>query len=537
MVEMDILATKFMNLHRFIALILLLQPCLVYAQEDAKYINDDVTSIYSTHPDRPFRYGFPYEQVEVIAFYHQKFDNYGIDSGLVVAEVGAASGWLEGIFSVFSENVTYYVQDIDTNYLNKRELNAVVTHFSKQRSTPQTNTFQLVIGDMMESKLPIATFDLIILNNTFHEFSEPENMIRDLAQKLKPNGRIVLWENFSNPEWTIEHNGCNIKAYQVSELSNMFEQEGLFLTKAWLPEFAKQNYLTFEKDAAKGQRYQLQQESLSVGLKALETLHSKKILKDDAALMEVLDVLMEESPELCAAFPNMEIFFHDLAEFYLEKGKHDFALEVLNALDLLFPKDEVSELIRGDVYYDVSSYEEASEAYEMAIEKSPEDVVAYTYLLMSFEELSLYEEGLTTYERGREIDSNDAYLNSALGDLFMDLAKYSVFPFSVRSKELQEVYPLEIEREDALRFALDAYNKAILEEPLDPDYLEFRANVYLELEEYENAIKDYNRILYLSPYSLYVYRLRAEAKLNAGDEAGYEADLLQLKKVRKELKK
>jgi tetratricopeptide (TPR) repeat protein len=394
----------------------------------------------------------------------------------------------------------------------------------------------LVIGDETKSNLPDNLFDLIILNNTFHEFSQPEVMIQDLATKLKQDGRIVIREKFSNSEWTIEHNGCRIEAYKAAEVVGFFENEGMFLTKSWLPEFSTLNYLTFEKNENKGKEYRLQQVGIAKGLETLSLLNSKKVLKDSKKLEEVQNVLIEELPRLTEAYPNLPKFFHELAEYYVEKHKLNRALEVLNILDALFPNDVVSPAIKGDIYCDFGLSEEASDEYGIAIRRAPDDVFNYANLVFSLKESSLYELGIEAYVSGSKIDTTEAYLHSAIGYLFLEMVNYFECPYSIESKEIQDLYVSVIEEDDALRFALEAFNKAIVLQPLEPEYLHSRAKVYVAMADYENAIKDYNKILYLNPYDLFVYRLRADAKLDSGDEAGHDADLQKLKSVRKGLK-
>mgnify|MGYP001056500051 FL=1 len=80
----------------------------LYSQSTVdRYDNPDITSIYSTHPERPFRYGYPYERDEIIELFEDGFKAYEISAGDNVAEIGAASGWLTAAFSVLSDSVTY----------------------------------------------------------------------------------------------------------------------------------------------------------------------------------------------------------------------------------------------------------------------------------------------------------------------------------------------------------------------------------------------------------------------------------------------
>lgn len=528
-----------MKFYSFVLSFILLLPSVVLSQEASEpMVNKDVTSIFSTHRDRPFQYGFPYSRDEILSDYKDKFDAYGIDSGMVVAAVGAASGWMEGIFSVFSDDVTYYVQDIKEQILNQEQLDAVVDHFSRQRITPQTNTFEWVIGSETETKLPDGTFDLLIINNTFHEFSEPELMIKDIASKIKDDGRIVICEHFSNDEWVIKHAGCRIKGYKVSEIKEMFESHGLYLTNTRLPEIATHNYLTFEKNKAKSDKYEQKQEELTTALTALESLLSKKVLKDWEALLQVEDVLVEELPKLYQVYPHIQEFFLELSDHYLDKGKYNRALEVLNMLDVLMPNDPDSPSLRGDVLYEASLFEEANEYYEIAIALDPDEIYNYSSLILSCADSWDWEIGMKTYLQGLEVDSTDDYLHGTLGELFVSMHEneYYDFPYTVKSDEIKVSFAAEMEEEDVLEFALNAFERAITLAPLDPDYNFQRAEVYKQLGEYEKAIEDYDRVLYLDPYRLYIYKFRAKAKRAMGDEAGYEADLEELKQARKDLK-
>jgi ubiquinone/menaquinone biosynthesis C-methylase UbiE len=52
----------------------------------------------------------------------------------------------------------------------------------------------LVQGTVDDPRLPAAALDLIILVDVYHEFSEPQKMLRGMRAALKPTGRLVLLE-------------------------------------------------------------------------------------------------------------------------------------------------------------------------------------------------------------------------------------------------------------------------------------------------------------------------------------------------------
>jgi len=52
----------------------------------------------------------------------------------------------------------------------------------------------LVQGDLDDPKLPPASVDLEIMVDVYHEFSQPQAMLRKLREALRPGGRMVLLE-------------------------------------------------------------------------------------------------------------------------------------------------------------------------------------------------------------------------------------------------------------------------------------------------------------------------------------------------------
>jgi len=52
----------------------------------------------------------------------------------------------------------------------------------------------LVLGTFDDPKLPADTLDLILMVDVYHEFSQPQQMLRRMRESLKPAGRLVLLE-------------------------------------------------------------------------------------------------------------------------------------------------------------------------------------------------------------------------------------------------------------------------------------------------------------------------------------------------------
>jgi hypothetical protein len=51
-----------------------------------------------------------------------------------------------------------------------------------------------VLGAIDDPKLPANTIDLALMVDVYHEFSEPQKMLRDIRTALKADGRMALIE-------------------------------------------------------------------------------------------------------------------------------------------------------------------------------------------------------------------------------------------------------------------------------------------------------------------------------------------------------
>lgn len=113
-------------------------------------------------------------------------DAIGIKPGMVVADVGAGTGY----FSLrMARRVgpmgKVYAEDVQPEMLHRLRQNA---------AEAKLKNIQTVLGGEADPKLPPNTLDLILLVDVYHEFSQPQRMLRKMREALKPDGRLVLLE-------------------------------------------------------------------------------------------------------------------------------------------------------------------------------------------------------------------------------------------------------------------------------------------------------------------------------------------------------
>lgn len=123
----------------------------------------------------------------------------GVKPGMVVADVGAGSGALTVIMATQLDSCSVYIQDIDHEILQQKNVDKMIAYYSKlEGNLNDRNQFHIVYGSTTQSNLPDDSFDLIYSNATIHAFTEPDVMLRDLRNKLKPTGKIFIRDSFKD---------------------------------------------------------------------------------------------------------------------------------------------------------------------------------------------------------------------------------------------------------------------------------------------------------------------------------------------------
>jgi ubiquinone/menaquinone biosynthesis C-methylase UbiE len=109
-----------------------------------------------------------------------------IKKGAIVADIGAGSGFMTMRLSKrVGSTGTVYANDVQPQMLQMLQ---------QRIDKARVMNIVLVQGTIDDPKLPAGTLDLELLVDVYHEFSEPQAMLRHLREALKPKGRLVLLE-------------------------------------------------------------------------------------------------------------------------------------------------------------------------------------------------------------------------------------------------------------------------------------------------------------------------------------------------------
>jgi len=160
----------------------------------------------------------------------------GIARGSTIADIGAGSGFMTlRLAKLTGKAGKVYAVDIQPRMLDLLRENL---------RTQKITNVEPVLGAIDDPKLPPAAVDLVLLVDVYHEFSEPQKMLRHMRDALKPDGRLVLLEyRGEDPDVPIrpEHK------MTVAQVKAELEPEGFRLdqVKENLP---RQHILIFRKN-------------------------------------------------------------------------------------------------------------------------------------------------------------------------------------------------------------------------------------------------------------------------------------------------
>lgn len=113
-------------------------------------------------------------------------DAIKLTKGSTVADVGAGSGY-------FTEKMARRVGPTGKVYAN--DIQPEMLALLRRRLTKEKiANVEPILGAVDDPKLPAASIDLILMVDVYHEFQEPQNMLRHMHDAIKPGGRLVLLE-------------------------------------------------------------------------------------------------------------------------------------------------------------------------------------------------------------------------------------------------------------------------------------------------------------------------------------------------------
>ena len=156
----------------------------------------------------------------------------------IVADFGSGSGYFTRKIAPLCSLV--YAVDI------QEEMHAINKDFLSKNII---NNVEFIIGGYKTTNLPLSKIDLLLMVDVYHELEFPHEIMRDIYDKLKPSGNLVL------VEYRGEDEELMIKPlHKMSEKQIALEMEsvGFFLERN-LDILPRQHMLFFKKNYSPAQ--------------------------------------------------------------------------------------------------------------------------------------------------------------------------------------------------------------------------------------------------------------------------------------------
>ncbi len=310
---------------------------------------------------------------------NQLKDFIDLKKGDVVTEIGAGDGINIGVMSMVYDSVTFVAQDINIKILNDKTYNKIIKKYSKYRQTPQTNTFEKVIGTTTSSNLPDNKFDELFIINSFHDFDKQDEMLDDIYKKLKPNGRFILLEGFSFPNDTqiCPDYGPHILHTLDAELPR-FEKHGFYLTKMRSPNCKAAHYgnaLVFEKDKKKSAEFYNSKTIVDEVVNRSFRLKQNNVAIDSSVVSQIFDSLQAKIKNITDVYKGYEQWIRELGMNHLMKSEVIAAINILKGNVLLYPSSYQANYWLGVAYEKNKQYDLALTYYNNSLRLNPTNYV------------------------------------------------------------------------------------------------------------------------------------------------------------------
>jgi ubiquinone/menaquinone biosynthesis C-methylase UbiE len=162
-------------------------------------------------------------------------DDLKIPKGAAVADIGAGLGYMTALLArQVGPGGKVYANDIQP-----RMLDLLRRNMDRQKIA----NVEPILGTIDNPKLPAGEIDLALMVDVYHEFSEPQKMLRGIRAALKPDGRMALIEyRGEDPSVPIrpEHK------MTIAQLRAEIEPEGFHLSKT-IETLPRQHIVIFVK--------------------------------------------------------------------------------------------------------------------------------------------------------------------------------------------------------------------------------------------------------------------------------------------------
>jgi predicted methyltransferase len=117
-------------------------------------------------------------------------DLLGIETGKVVADIGAGSGWFTVRAAArVGPNGAVYAEDINPK---------AIDYITDRASREKLENVRPTLGSVDDPKLPANGVDAVLILKTYHEFAHPIPLMEKVKHSLRPGAKIGIIDRNGN---------------------------------------------------------------------------------------------------------------------------------------------------------------------------------------------------------------------------------------------------------------------------------------------------------------------------------------------------
>jgi ubiquinone/menaquinone biosynthesis C-methylase UbiE len=142
-----------------------------------------------------------------------------------IADVGAGDGLLDAALSIYTDSLNFYLEDIDSTAYLPAKFKRSIQFYTSVRGRSISNNFINCLGTEKSTNLKTGFIDKVIIIDTYHHFTYPDEMIQDISRIMKTGGELIIYEVIARKSGDI-HTVCNTRVYLKKELTSQVEHYG-----------------------------------------------------------------------------------------------------------------------------------------------------------------------------------------------------------------------------------------------------------------------------------------------------------------------
>jgi SAM-dependent methyltransferase len=292
----------------------------------------------------------------------------GVKPGMIIGEVGAG----RGRYTVFLANETGKTGKVLANDIDEASL----AYLRGRCRRLGINNVETVVGEMDNPLFPNNSLDMAIMVLVYHMIENPDNLLRNLKNSLKPNSRLVILDPRDEEidrEFGIDRSNPESKVLTIEErVQKSAKAAGYDLIK--VDTSLPHDYIFILEPV------------VNVHKKSAGELIQKTLLQDGIdASIKLFNKIKNDSLH----FDLSEKVFTNLGNEFIGAKSYPEAIAVLNMGIELFPKSAKLYGVIGEVYLLTREKEKARNYYKHYLENGPDSLNTKT-IMQNFD--AMYEQ-------------------------------------------------------------------------------------------------------------------------------------------------